>query len=208
MPVKETKSSVSGNPLQKMFGGAHGKTKTEMDVFFTDQGIDNIQRSGKEAAIQAYGKSVSEQTREGMPAWADPAKAEGARTLMERYRHEDKRDTDNRPITTESEHAYKKLYGRDLSDEWDEYNNAMAFGSSVELMNKAGDPAEWNKAFADMGKKAGFDFFNVAGALNTLAGKDEVLVHRFQVKGDRVDLEMADEGLVGSPKKLTANQPD
>jgi LysM repeat protein len=207
VPVKETRSSVTGNPLAKMFGGAHGKTKTEMDIFFTDQGMDNIRKSGKEAAIQAYGQSVAEQTREGVPAWAVPETATQARALMERYRHEPKTDRNNHPVTTPSERRYKELFGRDLEDEWDTYNGAMKFGASVDRMNRSAEPAEWNKSFATMGKEAGFDFFNVAGALNRLAGKDEVLVHRFQVKGDRVDLEMADEGLVSSPKKLTANQP-
>jgi hypothetical protein len=66
-------------------------------------------------------------------------------------------------------------------------------------LGHSSDPGEWNKAFADVGKGSGFHVADAVSAINSLAGADELLVHRLKMSGSRVDLEMVDEGLRERP---------
>jgi hypothetical protein len=53
-----------------------------------------------------------------------------------------------------------------------------------------------------MGRKVGMDFHGSLAALNGLAGTDEILVHRYEVKGKAVEISMVDEGLLTRPRSL------
>jgi hypothetical protein len=208
----ETKPSVVNGHggLQALIGGRHGKTSTDVDVFFTQKGIDNIRSVNKEKALAAYGATVAESTGKGVPAWADPKTGPEARAMIEEY---EKARKDNQQAGGHSNmdntenwtrYQYKEKFGREIWRDAESFESGMKFGDAVQRMNSSKDPVEWNKGFADLGKGVGFDFFDSLASFNRLAGKDEVLVHRLSVKGSDVDIEMKDEGLIGDPRARTA----
>ncbi len=197
-PVRaEAKSGVAS-----VLGAAMGKTRTEVEVFVTPKGMDKIRGASNEQALTAYGQSVAVAEGEKQaPPWARAEDASKARAILEDYerlRNEPRGGDTNDP----SERArldYRFAFKRNIWDDTDNYKRAKAFASSVDHMRSSTDPVEWNKAFANMGKGTGFQVAGALGAMNALAGADEVLVHRLKMSGSRVDLEMTDEGLLSKP---------
>ncbi|MEW5850213.1 MAG: LysM peptidoglycan-binding domain-containing protein [Myxococcota bacterium] len=192
--------------LSRLLGNAsrHGKTTTEMEIFLTEKGLANVRGHDREAALRAYGEYAAKDNKGKTPAWAAPETADKARRILDSYLEEKRNgmpgDEDSRNRMDQLQYEYWHAFRRNIWQDEDHYENARHFANATQRMAGSSDPAEWNRAFADLGKNVGLDFHGSVAALNKLAGSDEVLVHRFNVKGKSVDIEMKDEGLLDRPQ--------
>lgn len=201
-PARGMKADGQGG-LASLVGAAMGKTRTEMEVFVTPAGMDKIRASTSENAFVAYGRATAAAEGEKqLPPWARSEDSTKARALLEEYdRHrQDHRRGDGDDPAERVRMTYWHTYKRNIWDDADNYKRAQGFVASVDRMRSTDDPGEWNKAFAEMGKQSGFQVAGALGAMNTLAGADELLVHRLKMTGSRVDIAMKDEGLLEKPE--------
>jgi hypothetical protein len=189
-PVKAEADDKRG--IKKIFGSAarHGTTHTEIELFVTQKGIDDLrQKSGADGAM-AYARyltSIAGKT----PSWAGPKAAEAKAMIAE---WDDKRM--DQSAAEEVRTAYWSKFKRNIWEDAESLGSAQAIARAIDGMGKSGDPVQWNKMFADLGKHMNVDITGAVAAINDLVGADEILVHRLAVKGRSVDIEMKDEGLL------------
>lgn len=199
-PARPIRADAKGG-LASAVGAAMGKTRTELEVFVTPKGMDALRGTTKEQALLTYGKAVAMSEGAATVApWANADDAPKARALLEQYerlRNEPRSEGDDPSERVRLDYWFS--YRRNIWDDTGPYKRATAFAASVERLGHSSDPGEWNKAFADVGKGSGFHVADAVSAINSLAGADELLVHRLKMSGSRVDLEMVDEGLRERP---------
>jgi hypothetical protein len=199
-PARPIRADAKGG-LASVVGAAMGKTRTELEVFVTPKGMDALRGTTKEQALLTYGKAVAMSEGAATVApWANADDAPKARALLEQYerlRNEPRSEGDDPSERVRLDYWFS--YRRNIWDDTGPYKRATAFAASVERLGHSSDPGEWNKAFADVGKGSGFHVADAVSAINSLAGADELLVHRLKMSGSRVDLEMVDEGLRERP---------
>ena len=183
--------------LESALGKAYGTTDTEVEVFFTEKGIDNVRHATKEQAIGAYAATAQARNGDKSPApWASPADRKEADDFYARYKDAKTKDAFSFDMNDMSKNErrvksdYSIRFGRDIERDRQDRGKAEAFASMVTKMGSSEDPVVWNKAFADFGKKVGFDSFGALGAWNKLAGADEVLVNKLSMKGSRVSIDL------------------
>lgn len=207
-PARKMKAEARGG-VASLVGAAMGKTRTEMEVFVTPAGMDKVRAASTEEALTAYGRATAAADGEkGLPPWARPEDAAKARAILEQYQSDSpgQRRGDADDPGEKARLEYWHTYKRNIWDDADNYKRARGFASSVDRMRGSDDPGEWSKAFADMGQQTGFHVAGAVGAMNALAGTDEVLVHRLKMSGRRVDIEMKDEGLLEYPQAQTVQR--
>jgi LysM repeat protein len=203
-PAHDARIENGARGLAKLLGSwaKHGKTKLEMDVFFTQKGIDQVRKLDSSQALAAYGEVAARRDGREAYGWTMPGKAERAIKLLEqhqRLKHEHFGRDDGPDEKRGIEVEYWRLTGNELWEDDDAYASAKAFAAMVGRMHASQDPVEWNKAFADLGEALSFDFYDALATLQKIAGAEEILVHQLQMKGKAVDIEMKDEGLLRHP---------
>lgn len=184
-------------------GAKHGKTTTDVEIFLTEKGLRSLRDKGAAAAMDAYGEHVA--SREGeVPAWSDPKHKQEARAMLREYQEIDKSafPNDERAESDKNwiESQYWHKFKRNLYEDYPSYKDAASFGRVVDEMGKSDDPTQWGKAFEQHSREVGFDVYGTMGAVSRLAGNDELLVHKMQMKGKAVDVEMRDEGMLARPE--------
>ncbi len=201
-PIKAEKSSDRG--LSRILGDLsyHGETETNMDVFFTQSGIESLAKYSEEEAYEAYAKTLIDRGEiDEAPGWVTGgAKARKPLVELERLDADiglDQREYQNK--TRELEIEYYRATKREAWQDEEHFSAAHAFASMVGSIREGEDPARWGKAFADLGDRARFEFYDALSTMNRLAGSDEVLVNRFQIEGDAVDVLMKEEGRTSRP---------
>ncbi|MDQ3262802.1 MAG: hypothetical protein M3Y59_03955 [Myxococcota bacterium] len=173
----------------------YGKLQTDIEVFITDAGIATLRGAGRDQALTSYGQVVADKNGGQVPKWADAHYGPWSRNVLDTYRNA--KDTGTRDAYRK---AYEAQFGTDaFKQDVKEYARASDFANAIGQGSTDGDPAAWNKAFADQAKRAGFNFFDGLAAMNKMAGADQVLVNRFTVKGKAVDIEMVSEGALVAP---------
>lgn len=209
----------------------HGKVQTNIDVYLTSAGIQQIRGAGREGWLAAYGETIKEMHGRS-PAWNDPDRGARARDLMEQYRGAEgvvdqiqrDRPMSNRNDSPENreyenkrwdaiEHrdsfrkAYEREFGKDqFKKDVKDFARAAEFADAMQRSSDDVDPAAWNRSFGDLAETMGFNIFDTVSSMNRLAGPNEMLVGRFTMKGNVVDIEMQSEGVL-APPKLTGEAP-
>ncbi|MCK6552100.1 hypothetical protein L6R52_40085, partial [Myxococcota bacterium] len=181
--------------------GQHGKTKAGGEIFLTDKGLQALRALDDEAARLAYAEGLRSTHGGNLPAWADPVKGPKARAILDEFfQYERDRagahDGDRRSGLN-SEYWWHT--GTNLWEDEGDYKSSKAFVEMVRRIRESTDPAMWNKAYADLGEQLRFDFFDSLGAIGRVAGKSETLVHKLEMKGRVIDIQMKDEGLLARP---------
>ncbi len=173
----------------------YGKLQTDIEVFITDAGIGKLRGAGRDQALTSYGQVLADKNGGQVPKWADAHYGPWSRNVLDTYRNA--KDTGTRDAYRK---AYEAQFGTEaFKQDVKEYARASDFANALQQGATDGDPAAWNKAFADQAKRAGFNFFDGLAAMNKMAGADQVLVNRFTVKGKAVDIEMVSEGALVAP---------
>ncbi|MBI5509482.1 MAG: LysM peptidoglycan-binding domain-containing protein [Deltaproteobacteria bacterium] len=198
----------------KLNPAVHGDTTARADVYFTEGAIGQIGHAEREAAITAYAKALAALDGEDqLPAWAsdDPEKRRGARALLEEY------DRSVQGLGGEGNDDYWRFSANQIG--WDamEYRMAKEFAEFVLALGSGGardvvftdaldaktegareqveSARRFLRAFAELGRQHGFDFYAAIAAMNGLATKDVVLLQQLEIRGDQkqvvIDIEPA-----------------
>lgn len=203
-PVRALKMENGARGLKKLFGAwaHHGKTKVEMDLFFTGQGIDAIRAHDGAQGLQVYGEVAARRAHDQPYGWALPKTRDKAVGLLEDYLKLKKSPFNDHEQAQEErslEVAYWRLTGNEMWEDREAYEAGKAFSVMVQRMHDSQDPAAWNRAFADLGQAISFDFYDAVAAMQAMSKGDEIVVHNLRMQGRSVDIEMKDEGLVRYP---------
>ncbi|HVE83564.1 MAG TPA: hypothetical protein VND93_11975, partial [Myxococcales bacterium] len=203
-PVKEERvQEEHGGGVMRWISGSHndhGKVSTKVDVYVTAAGIEKIRGAGREGWIGAYGEALKD-VHGHAPAWSDPQTSARARDLLEQYRHAPSGARDG------FRRQYEKEFGKDrFKVDVKDYDRASEFADALGKSRDDANPAAWNRTFADLAQKVGFNFFDSLAAMNKLTGDSEVVVGRYSMQGRSVDIEMTSEGTVNKPQ-LGAGAP-
>lgn len=195
--------------LGKIFRSArHGETTARLELFFTEQAIQDVRNASAEDAYLVYGLETAERTGTGLPGWAwgsDPAKG---REILSEYltieRHPVGDDKDQRNALQSLRSAYWRATHRNIYQDADAFEGARAFAAMVERMRQSPDPAQWNRALADLGKELKLDFHGAVAGIARLTGTEQMVVHRLELQGDAVDIRMKDQGILERPTVASA----
>lgn len=178
--------------IRKILGSAarHGSTQTELALFVTQKGIDELRKKSGADGARAYARFL-ERVEGQPPPWIGP-KAQEARELITFWES----NNHDQAATSNAHSEYWQKFKRNIYEDSETFQTARAISRAVDGMKASSDPAQWNRTFADLGQEVDFDITGAVAAINELVGKDELLVHRFSVKGRAVDVEMKDEGFL------------
>jgi hypothetical protein len=192
-----------GGGVMRWISGAHndhGKVSTSIEAYITTAGIQKLRTSGREAQLSAFGEALKDM-HGSAPAWNDPATSGRARELLEGYRHAPEKQRDG------FRKAYERELGKDrFKADVKDYARASEFADALGKSSDDANPATWNRTFADLAQKMGFNFFDSLSAMNKLAGDSEVVIGKYAMKGRSVDIEMTGEGTVNKPQ-ITGGMP-
>lgn len=172
----------------------------EFDIYFTQDGIEDIVAASRTTGERAYltGVAAIEPEAAGLPIEQLCADSE-ALHLVDRYlSHAGSSISLGRaaPSSPELETAYHALTGRDLITDAHLVDEARTFAKySVKLAAKTGDKA-LHRFFTSLGKRHGARYMHVIVALDSLAGEDGTLVNVFNVDGRGVTIHATSEGYV------------
>ncbi|MFO0724735.1 MAG: LysM peptidoglycan-binding domain-containing protein [Myxococcota bacterium] len=186
-----------GRGISKLFGGfaKHGKTKAEIEAFFTEKGVSSLRGYDGESALRAYGSAVAHRQGGRLPSWLQPKIAAQARSLLDQWSSAESH-LDGPQNKEQARVAYWFLTHRNAWEDAPDYAAAKSFAKTIERMAASSDPVEWNHAYADLGKELRFGFFDALDALSRMAGPDEVLVSTLKMKGASVDIDMSDPTII------------
>jgi len=192
-----------GGGVMRWISGSHndhGKVNTSIEAYITPAGIQKIRTAGRDAQLGAFGAAIKDM-HGSVPAWNDPATSGRARELLEGYRTAPAKQRDGFRKQYEQEFG-KERFKADVKD----YARASEFADALGKSGDDANPATWNRTFADLAQKMGFNFFDSLSAMNKLAGDSEVVVGKYAMKGNSVDIEMTGEGTVNKPQ-ITGGMP-
>ncbi len=203
-PVRAPRIEKGARGLKKLFGNwaRHGSTKIDMDLFFTADSVQSIRNYDGASALQVYGEVAARRAHDSPYGWAQPQTRDKAIALMKEYQElqaDPFSDRDTQDAERSVEVAYWRLTGNEMWEDRDAYEAAEAFASMVQRMHTSDDPAQWNRAFADMGQAMSFDFYDAVATMQKMSEGEDILVHNLRMKGRAVDIEMKDEGLLRYP---------
>ena len=185
-----------GSFIGKIFNGSYGETKTNLDVYFTRTGLQNISNASDAQVMSSFAQQA--QAMEGAktpPAWSVASTATAATQAIQQWSELNAADPDDQQEKMEIASQYKSQFGRDINTDSEDLQLAKQLLQQIAGM-KGQPEANWIQAFSKMGSADHFDFWKQISTLNSLAGADNTLVHSLSVQGDRAKLSAADEGLV------------
>lgn len=180
----------------------------DLDVFFTKAGLDRIAGTRPADARATYVTKAAELypklafLTELPDAKLDELSRLGARRL-EHLRFAARTDGSieaaHRQAVGELSARMTQIAGRTLRGRaLDVLADADAFAANLADVGTAN--GEWTRAFADLGKQAGFGMMPTVATLASLAGTDETLVHRFAAESASARIVGTDEGRLEAPR--------
>ena len=178
---------------------------TDIDIYFTKEGVSQIDAADRTNAYQAYLTSCSDIFLEhkNLPFIGKDMRSLKARDLIREYvsienkvRAAGNHDADR--IAKE----YWSLTGRDLKKDLVLVKNAEKFAAAIDVLTDVTDPEQIAKFFPKFGEKDGFNFMQTISALQKLAHPDNTLIHSLSMSGAKVSLQSRDEGVMEHPREM------
>jgi hypothetical protein len=186
----------------RAFGGADD-TKVDVDVYFTDAGVQKIAGFSRDEARAKMAEAVGiiDPDAAGAPV-NDPAARQIVADYLRAKRKNRGGGNRNSRASADMSRArskYKRQFGASLTDHLEAFRQADALGPKIAQLNNAGDNQGWTTLLTDIGASSKFDYMPSLLALSMMAGKDETLVHKLSIAGKNVKLESTDEGALRNP---------
>jgi len=182
--------------------------KQATDLYFTPQGIRNMKSATSEHAREAYLRSIA-QIRDVYDLSflkTDSTKESKLISLLEKYAEELRAgwflNFGHAKRLSDLESEYKSLCGREIYTDSVTYSNASIFAMRLSGLKSATSPKDLEAFFVDLGKSKGFRYKCVIGALATLAGEKETLVHQHEMSGNGVVFKVKDGGQIEGPSEI------
>jgi hypothetical protein len=205
---KHEHDAGKGDDICKRALMASSKVLQSTDLYFTPQGIRNMQSVTKEQARQAYMQAVGN-IREAHDLTflkADPSKERELVTLLNKYDAEVNAgwfgNFGHSKRLSDCALSYKTLTGREIEADAVTYSNATIFANRLAQLKTATDPRALEAFFVGLGKSKGFRYKCVIGALAKISGDQETLVHQHEMGGNGVVFKYTDGGKLEGPSEI------
>jgi hypothetical protein len=179
----------------------------DLEVFFTNAGLDRISSTSPLEARVTYVKKATELFEKigflaDLPDQSIDKLCQLATDRLDHFR--------SMARTAGSERERHRGEVQRLSREMVQIAGHRLGDRALETLADADQLAErlpavgtanpdWTQAFADLGKEAGFGMMPAVATLAELAGLDETLVHRFSAESASTRIVAADEGALEAP---------
>ncbi len=212
LKVKQTRDISADFPpksrLEKIIRGGT-PYQTNIDIYFTQTGIDNIRKTTFEEACLAYLSSIVDLKSRLVPFLStyqeETSKAQQARQLLKEF----VRDIQDSPFSwltsrsppNKKRTLYRSLCGRDLATDSKLLVRAQKFATAIQKMGASNDLCQLSNFMTDLGKTKGFDYMETILALAKLAKEHNTLVHQLEFKGDGAQIHCEDEGAIATPQE-------
>jgi|GEM_PF-5262736 len=182
--------------------------KQTTDLYFTPQGIHNMQTASKEAAREAYLSSVGKIRSELDVSFvkAHPKNETKLRELLEKYTAEAQAgwflNIGHDQRLNDYAKRYRRLCGREIHNDSLTLANATLFATRLHQLKSARGAKELEAFFVGLGKSKGFRYKCVIGALGILAGEKETYVHQHEMSGNGIVFKSKDGGKIEGPSEI------
>lgn len=193
--------------------GQRQDTKTAVDLFFTDKGIQNIQKSSIKKLEAAY--LVALQKLRDIPN-SSPFFKNANRVLIGNKEQSRSYIMVARYLTLmqkgfwnkwwyydeihDLEDKYLTLYAGQIAEDAAALKEAVLFAERMSLLKNDKESRELDKFFAHLGKSQGFDFTKTISAMVLLAEEKETLIHDLSLIAGGLSLRHLDEGEIIHPE--------
>ncbi len=184
---------------------------TDVDIFFTQEGIHALERANLYDACLAYLQAAGELDPKQAPFslfFEDNsedliAAKELLSDLVDMATSSIVPAFTLRSAPSEMKQQYRFLTGgRSLSADAQLLMLANEFALTLGKISEFNNPSQLTDFFTSLGKSKGFDYMEVILAMAKLAGHDNTLVHSFNVTGEGVRIESKDGGVILTPDEV------
>jgi hypothetical protein len=183
-----------------------------IELYFTQSGVENILSSQQEQGVYAYLKSISAMKNKYALFPLGKANYDKACLLFELYYYYKHPGAmlrrAPRPIRKlrkiknihKLKAEYENTIGRDFKQDFKLYLKARRFGALIAKWQHATEKHNCSKFFTRLGHSSSFKYSYVIAALSELAGRSNVLVHSLSMTGGGVSIKSIDEGKITHPR--------
>lgn len=183
------------------------------DIYFTKEGIANIDRATAAQAQAAFLKvsSIIRKKFADCDFTREDEKTKRARGLINEYQKylgfsSLSRMWERTKRLPEIREAYFELMGRKIEPDSELFRQAEAFGATVEQLTNIYSPQEVSAFFHSVGKLKGFDYMQNVAALLMLATPEHTLIHELSIKSGEITVANVSQGLIEHPRVTIANE--
>lgn len=173
--------------------------KTDIDVYFTHDGLEHINQADAKTAYMAFLQASSEMEMESKPI------SIRAKNLMAEIRNMKNAPTWSicADCMTASKLAnkYEELTGRNFHSDEKVVIEAEEFGKAIDKITNARDAQQAADFFTGLGKSKGLSFMASISALRKLATPQDTLVHSMSLGGGGITLKGQDQGYIEHPRE-------
>jgi hypothetical protein len=183
----------------KKLGSHDDDTTATIEIFFTQQAIDQLQKADASCGSRAF------QQANGLSELLD--NSAHAQHLLERYfslKEQWFSCCNSRATLSDLKEEYEEVYERNFSEDYKNFSKAKRFGALVHSFSDAKNGARVKDFFAYLGKSE-FSYEEILIALSELVGRSNMLVHKLCISGGHVNLESIDEGEIIHPRDQAVN---
>lgn len=185
---------------------------TTADVYFTSNGIDNINNADAQMATLAYLQASNDLFKQyegiGEVFLEDDVKAKKAEALIAEYRARTDLTqlftSERLKLVPQLRKEYEALTKRKLDEDAKLLKDAEAFGAVVAELKDSQNSDQVASLMTSLGRRKGFDFAQSLLALALLAGPEETLLHHLGVEGGGYAIRNESEGKLRNPRDLLA----
>lgn len=189
----ETESGKTQEEIQKIFTTS-AKVDAKVDIFFTKEGISQIEKCAAHDAFRAYLQAAAKISPHfaHFPLLADASAEEEVEQLVKDYiffrRPQNLFGVADFMQTKHIRERYNQLTGRRLEKDICLFKEALEFGNEVQRLRDASSSEQAEHFFSRLGKKQGFKFMTTMIALQHLGGLQNMLVRELSLsaRGTRI----------------------
>ena len=191
--------------MERIFSDADD-TNVKVDIYFTSQGIDNIDQCTRPEARKAYLENKAHffpRTEGLVDILKDTAtyksalqKSQSFENLQpERFIEDSGYALENAQLIRE----YREETGRDLSTDYKALLGARNFAVLVETLDGEKGIKNIRKFFSELGKSQGAMYMTALASLAGLATREETMVNQLSMDGQHIHIEAVSEGKMEHP---------
>ncbi|HXW60232.1 MAG TPA: hypothetical protein VEK06_01720, partial [Myxococcota bacterium] len=193
--VCEVKSQlIEMSNIKKLFS-TDDDIAASIELYFTDEGVERIQKADALTGQIAFQQANSDTPREADElAKTNAVLAQYQELAASRWSIFGKSE----PMEALIEN-YQSQFDRDFETDLALFKKAQEFGKFIAPFTEASDEEHARALFAMMGSSS-FDYWEALKALTHLAGRSHLKVHQLTLSGGEVSIKSVDEGKILHPR--------
>jgi len=181
-------------------------TTVDVDIYFTQAGLDKIRGAGQETSRKAYyqARKEIEPALSGLESLSDGVLTQ-AETMAKRYvvamKEAPIENSGGRFEMSQIESDYRTLTGRAINNDYLGLSGGQDFAGHLGKLSDTEGDESLRAFFSSLGRSTEFQFMPSLAALTSLAGREETLVNNLSMTGENVHIDTVSEGMIEHPTK-------